>query len=553
MTSQRQRSCYLSTTVTSACAASIFCAMSALAFDCNSGTANTFKVGGRQYCHVGGGRFLEITGTSIRAAKKQPRLIDLRKVQHSHDRKSDPDVPIYTDISLPGVTPDLVDRSGREYAIITLYNIDPPLEDLPSQEAGVDRGIDFRDPSNLVRSAYSNYVSPVLTNDRERKTVPGHPIGHFYVKVEIPGYPAILTGMTTTARADTELVDLTLGRQLGIGGVLLTPQPGRLNTAAEATEELRLRQRELVVIDGLYYQIRNGRNIGPTYLIKDGNVVFARFRLPRKNVIDGLRAFIHFIDNGAHNIFGSLLSRPSRGDGAGCSAFAMSWLKAAGVIPFVDEAQIPADWKPALQHKNEDAPLWMHFYNRIRIPWDHIGCDNRVGLHDVPPRVAAYTVYDNLFHNVSKDLIALATQGLAEKIRKTQGQIAGTLFRYGALTPLRDFVISSKRKDPRDRGDYSWASSSRRGLVVGFWDNSRFSDWIKNLWASPRKTTITRTDGTTVRLVKEGRFLGVEIDALATPRVHLDSFAAMPDRALTLKRLSSSKTCRSVFSAPAPR
>lgn len=528
-------------------------ASSSLAVDCGRAQDKAFRIRGVQYCHVGGGRFLEERGAGPRQMKQAPRVIDLRKIEHAHNRAIDRDVPLYTNITLPGVTPDLVDRSGREYALITLYNVDPPLDDIPSTEPGIDRGLDFRDPSNLVRSAYSNYVSPVLTNDKERKSVPGHPIGHFYVKVEIPGYPAILTGMTTTARADSELVDFTLARQLGIGGVLLTPQPGRLNSAAEATEELGLRQRELVVIDGLYYRVVNGRNVGPTYVVKDGNVVFARFRVPRQNAKDALNAFLGFVDNGTHNTFGSLLSRPNRGDGAGCSAFAMFWLKSAGIIPFVDEAAIPRDWTPKEAPDNENVPLWMNFYNRIGIPWQHIGCDNRVGLTAVPPQPAAYTVYDNLFHNVPSELVRIASEGLAEKIRKQHGQIVGTLFRYGALTPLRDLVISSKRKDPDDRGHYAWTAKDNQGLVVGFWDNNRFSKWVKKQWGKTRPADAPMISGMPVRTDKEGRFRGVEVNALTAQRAKIELFERTPNRVSMPDRDNLKKDCRSLFSLATSR
>lgn len=522
------------------------------AAECEGGPGARFTISGAQYCHTGGGRFrpkqLVVHGRAASAAK----IIDLHKIQHSHDRKTDPDVPVYTDITLPGSVPELMDRNGREYALITLYNIDPPLDGVPSAEAGVHRGIDFRDATNLVRSAYSNYVSPVFTNDEERKPVPGHPIGHFYVKVDLPGYPTILTGMTTTVRADDELVNLTLARQLGIGGVLLTPQPGRLNAAKEAMEELNLRQRELRVVDGLFYELKGGRNVGPSYIVDDGNVVFARFRVPRENAKDALTAFLGFVDRGDHNKFGSLLSRPSKGNGAGCSAFAMSWLKASGIIPFVDESKIPRDWKPEPHESARQRPLWANFYRRIGIPWAHIGCDSRVGLKHVPPQAADYSIHDNLLYKVPAELIAQASQGLAEKIRKEHGQVIGTLFRFGALTPLRDLFIASKRKDPKDQGNYEWVTRPKSGLVVGFWDNGRFSEWVKKLWAEGGRSRKSFVDGKSIRLVKEGRFLGVEVDALDTPRLSaalLEPSSALGDRGWSsIDKGDTASTCRSVFS-----
>ena len=140
-----------------------------------------------------------------------------------------------TDITLDDGGTAPTDTAGRPYARITLYQVDPPLTGLPSREPGIDRGTDIRDPADLVKAAYSNYVSPVFTNDPVPVRVAGHPIGHFFVKLEVPGHPTLLTGMTTIVRADTELMNITLGRELGIGGVLLTPQPGRLGCVSFGT------------------------------------------------------------------------------------------------------------------------------------------------------------------------------------------------------------------------------------------------------------------------------------------------------------------------------
>ena len=470
--------------------------------------------------------------------------LDLQLIEHKYDPERDPDVPIYTDVTLPGVTPDLIDERGRRYALITLYNVDSPLSDLPSEEPGVDRGIDFRDPSNLLKSAYSNYVSPVFTDDRERRPVPGHPIGHFFVKVEIPGLPAVLTGMTTIVRADEELVDLTLDRQLGIGGVLLTWQPGRLNSSAEVVEELRLRQRKLVVIDGLNYRREGEGNVGPVISIEDGNVVFVRFRLPVENALDALNVFLEFVDRGVHNRFGSLLSRPNRATGAGCSAFAMMWLKASGIIPVVNDLKID-------EHLGANSgghpPFWANFYRRLEIPWDRIGCDDRVGLAGSPDP-AKYTVYDDLFHDLSRERIAAASEGLAAKVREGSGAVAGTLFYYGALTPLRDLVVRAKRNDPRDAGQYEWAARGQ-GLPIGFWDNGRFSAWVKSFWNSNARGDALAKQG--IRRVREGRFLGVEINATDTKRVSSAFFRDADELARRRVSLTRSgviaRTCRNVF------
>jgi hypothetical protein len=496
---------------------------------------------GARIVHLGNGLFR--IGAKERAAKtgEQGITVDLAQLAHDYDPNVDPDVHFYTDITLNDRVPPLRDTNGREYALLTLYHIDPPLDDLPSREAGIDRGTDFRNPAMLVKAAYSNYVSPVLTNDAQKIPVPGHPIGHFYVKVEIPGYRTILTGSTTVERADVELTNLTIGRELGIGGVLLTPQPGRLNTAVEAAEELALRQRQLRVIDGLYYRERGGRNIGPEYVIDDGNVSFARFKLPAANAKDALAMFIEYIHRGGHRMFGSLINRPHRGTGAGCTPFAISWLKASGVLPFVVEPDT------ATAAAGEPSPRigWqaslVGLQKTLRIPWAHVGCDQRMGLGGI--EAARYSIYDLLFHGETREFISTASEGLARKVRESQGAVVGTLFRFGALSPLRDIIIDAKRKDPSDKGNYDWATGGK-GWPARFWDNDRFSKWIKVLWeygSAPAG----------VRLVREGRFKGIEIDAMNSPRQSEKFFAAADRLAMQLKRLKAKgirpSTCQLLY------
>ena len=467
-------------------------------------SAETITAAGAPVRHLGDGHF-DVGGAAI----------DLHAVSHAYETTLDPDVPTATNVTLNDTVPSRVDSDGKAYAVITLYQVDPPLTGLGSREPGIDRGTDFRDPVNLVKAAYTNYVSPVLTEDPVPVRVASHPIGHFFVKVEVPGYPTLLTGMTTIARADTELVDLTLGRQLGIGGVLLTPQPGRLNSSAEVARELALRQRRLRVVDGLYFRTVGGRNVGPEYLFDDGRVVFARIRLPVRNATDALAYFAESIHRGEQNRFGSLLNRPFKGTGAGCAAFAMSWLQAAGVIPFITEPATSPD--PASTETLGPTEFWRAVHANLHIPWRLTGCDERVGLAGVQP--AELTAYDLLFHAESPDFIKQASEGLAARIRASYGVVPATLFQLGVLTPLRDLVIGARRKDPDDRSDYSWSGA---GLDVAYWDNSRFAAWIRRLW---QKGPVDSH----IKLAREARFFGVEIDAMAALRQH-EAFFAAADR-----------------------
>lgn len=463
---------------------------------------------GAHVVHEGDGVFA-ISGLRTHASPASATtIVDLKRIRHGHDPAIDKDVAYYTNVTLNDVVPALADKHGIPYAQITVYHVNPPLAGLPSRETGVDRGMDFRTPADLVQSAYSNYVSPVLTNDAERRRIPSHPIGHFLVKIEIPGYPTLLTGMTTIERSDAELWNMTISRELGIGGVLLTPQPGRLESAMEVASELAFRQRELRVVDGLYYEPSGGRNIGPEYVQRDGNVVFARFKVPVANAKDALAYFAEFVARGGHNTFGSLVNRPNKGTGSGCAAFAISLLQAAGVIPFLVEPVVRKELQTGGPTAFNPEDFWKYFLQRIDIPWRLIGCDERLGAGRVV--AAKYTIHDLLFHGLPRRFIEKVAAGLAQRIKGEYGIIIGTLFEFGALTPVLDIVVHSKRNDPHDLGDYRW-SSEGKGLRAQYWDGSRFFHWISLLW-------LQGTTASNMSLLREGRFKGIEIDATVVAR-----------------------------------
>jgi hypothetical protein len=215
----------------------------------------------------------------------------------------------------------------------------------------------------------------------------------------------------------------------------------------------------------------------------------------------------------------------------------MSWLQASGVLPFINE--------PPEIETSDEAPesfgandFWKYLQRDLHIPWQHVGCDDRLGVTRTIP--ADFTVYDLLFYRESKALIVKASEGLAQKVKEDYGLMAATLFQFGALAPLRDLVINSKRKDPDDLGNYSWAKDGE-GLAARFWDNKRFSAWVKALWAhgpaDPR-----------IALVREGRFHGIEVDAMTAER-QADPFFAEADRISEVRqRIQRPSTCEELFS-----
>jgi hypothetical protein len=103
---------------------------------------------------------------------------------------------------------------------------------------------------------------------------------------------------------------------------------------------------------------------------------------------------------------------------------------------------------------------------------------------------------------------------------------------------LRDLVIDAKRKDPMDRGDYTWSGA---GVDIPYWDNSRFAAWVRLQWAEgPQDPRIT--------LAREQRFVGVEIDATEVTRQREPFFAAADRRDAALAAgVPPASSCQAVF------
>jgi len=240
--------------------------------------------------------------------------------------------------------------------------------------------------------------------------------------------------------------------------------------------------------------------------------------------------FIEYIHRGEHNRFGSLLNSPFKGTGAGCAAFAMGWLQAAGVVPFITMPE------PRATEDSEQADLWRATRARLHLPWRLTGCDDRLGAARVTS--AQLTIYDLLFHGETAGSIRAASEGLAAHVRDSYGSVTATLFQIGALTPLRDLVINGQRKDPYDRADYTWSGP---GIDVSYWDNARFAAWIRRLWANGSRDPH-------VSLVREGHFYGIEIDAMAAPRQRAPLFAEA-DRLNAVRAAGGAApvTCQEVF------
>lgn len=170
---------------------------------------------------------------------------------------------------------------------VVLFNIPSPY------------GIDWRSPHTLLKSVLQNHNSGI-----------SHEIGHVFVGVYcsdqgMAGSPDVLTGMTSASDNSEELL-----RDRGYGlGLLFHNFDGRLNSEEEA------------LID-----IHSG--------VQTGRLSYLAFDISRATCQRLVDYEMEYRQRGYDRAYG-LPNRPLYGEGAGCSAFGVSFLEVAGIQPAI--------------------------------------------------------------------------------------------------------------------------------------------------------------------------------------------------------------------------
>ena len=167
-------------------------------------------------------------------------------------------------------------------------------------------GINWASPKTLSWSALTNQASPQT-----------HTIGHANIHLRCQTEDGdmrdfeLLTGMTSGANDPTNQLLTVEGYGLGI---LFTTIPGRLETQSEVSQDLHHR-------------------------FARGSVNFMQFQIGSATCERLARYVTEYQERGYDQFYG-LPNRPRHGEGAGCSAFAASFLDIAGL----HAAHLKASW-----------------------------------------------------------------------------------------------------------------------------------------------------------------------------------------------------------------
>lgn len=214
------------------------------------------------------------------------------------------------------------------------------------------QALDWSSPGQLFRSTLRNMQEKV--ND---KPYP-HAISHVNIRLQCGKAPPLYRGMAATKSTFSYLWDYVVkGESLDS---LLIPVKGRFYTEQEILQWLPVLQ-------------------------ETGHVHSLRFSLNQAQCARAKNYLERYEELGLQNIYGGLRSDPLRGEGAGCSAFAVSFLQVLGV----DVDAIFPSWRRELrvpkalmstQSRWAEIGIWGYLWRQENGRWAHSKTEPHVHL-----------------------------------------------------------------------------------------------------------------------------------------------------------------------------
>ena len=185
---------------------------------------------------------------------------------------------------------------------LIIYSVNPP------------KPIDWSTPGKALQSIVKNafksegYYENILDYNGEWATkwypIKSHFIGHMFIELNCRGYDSLLTGMTS--KGDEEIRGLFLdGKSFT---QIISPTKGFFNSYSELKNEIDARKSKV------------------------GNLNFLGINLTQNSCESLLSYLAEFKACGIVNRYGGLNANPLKAEGAGCSAFALSFLQKLKII-----------------------------------------------------------------------------------------------------------------------------------------------------------------------------------------------------------------------------
>lgn len=216
---------------------------------------------------------------------------------------------------------------------LIIYSVNPPTP------------IDWSSPKSAFRSIFRNsFINEgyeVEHDDTDGRpyttiqTIKTHFIGHMFMKLKCAGKPTVLTGMSSPGYEEIQglMVDGKSFTQI------ISPTKGHFNTSEELQKEIDIRSQKM------------------------GNLSFMGINLNPNSCEELLKYLTEFHACGVDQRYGGLNANPHRGEGAGCSAFGLSFLQRLNIMPMIDDIK--------------SGQFGSQFLRKINIPKNMLKYDNK--------------------------------------------------------------------------------------------------------------------------------------------------------------------------------
>lgn len=190
---------------------------------------------------------------------------------------------------------------------LIIYSVNPPTP------------IDWSTPGKAFKSIFRNsfinegydveYEDSLGNMVKRKQSIKTHFIGHMFMELKCAGYPSILTGMSSPGYEEIKglMIDGKSFTQI------ISTTKGHFNTSAELQKEIDIRKEKV------------------------GNLQYMGVNLKSNSCEELLKYLTEYRACGVNQRYGGLSANPHRGEGAGCSAFALSFLQRLKVMPMIDD------------------------------------------------------------------------------------------------------------------------------------------------------------------------------------------------------------------------
>jgi hypothetical protein len=236
------------------------------------------------------------------------------------------------------------DETNSSQNELTIFAVNPPSP------------IDWSTPGKLLKTIILNglksegyYTKEENSDGVESQTyhsIHSHFIGHMFMQLKCSGYPTVLTGMSSPGTTEMKGIMLE-GKSFS---QIIESVPGYFNISEKLEAEINFRREHI------------------------GNLNSMQIKMSENQCQQLLNYLVEYKSCGVDSRYGGLNANPHIGEGAGCSAFSVSFLQRLNLVPMLENLnsnEFGYEWKreiniPAKLLKNKDRDPELGAWGLIR-------------------------------------------------------------------------------------------------------------------------------------------------------------------------------------------